>query len=273
MKLLFATILTLICAKASYSQQSASSYNFASSTSIEYNKAFIKKNFDDRYYWMAYQQVYEYYSSRKDTAALLDISYLLLRRPGNYIPWRKSGGPFRTPTQLDKAYNRAAETVSMVYQARSKYDSALYYLYRTDTVYAYFGDCGNDINMHAIDYACRYADLYLKLGDQKSAVNALLKQSLNDEHNKHIKKLQSLLATYNRTELKTKLKTKLKAAIASYKPSAFKYDGGNYYIIFLGVRAPFYFWNENSEAGKVDPPASVIAHLEQTPFYKMVMAL
>ena len=178
--------LMLLSAHLSSGQEDSSLYHWGN-TSASYNIRFFKTHRSDREYAMAsYSVLMKPYDGWGRTQ-LLDISSAILQRS------QTSVGP-SLQHGYGQLYNLAADKMSRIYELRGRNDSALYYLYISDTVHPYITDCANGIYMHRIINACRYADIYEKINDTDRALTFLLKEALNTETSTHFIKLQPLLS-------------------------------------------------------------------------------
>lgn len=192
------------------------------------------------------QQLYE---SRRDTNNLITLYTFLLRK--------------KLDSECTRTYghilNSAADKLSAIKLAQKNYGEALYYLYKCDTLYPYRSDCGNDIYDHRIQYANRFADIFLATNRPDRATNALLKEAFNNEHRTHIKRLVPMLvSTYG----KDRLKSDVNKAIANYKA-----DGkGSILINLYGQTIWSWDFGEHTEK-------EILKRLKDSYFYKEVMAL
>lgn len=172
-------------------------------------------------------------------------------------------------------FYKAATYLSEIYEHEHKYETALRYVYMSDTLYPYHTTCGNDFFMHQVITGFHYAALYEMLNDKKSAENALLKISFNNEAgSRPLDKLRPYLLQHD----KDVLKKELKSAILTIGTDTIRSQGDpkQFYhqdhIVFLNTKIPF--WAYSAEG---DTPGmlkrSKIEFLKQSNFYKMVMTL
>jgi Uncharacterized protein conserved in bacteria len=165
--------------------------------------------------------------------------------------------------------HRAALQISDCYYELRQYDSALYYLALSDTVYPYLADCGNAYAENDIRTALRYSDIYQKLGQPDKAIEKLLPQVFNTElvsNSKIIAELKSLLAG------KRKLLVKLDEAIDGVYSKTYSAGRGTYerYCIrWLGVEICF----SNHFYGSRYTKENVITWMRESEFYQMVARL
>lgn len=256
-------ILFLLLVISCQGQENGRIFDMDSVLSKNYSLKFIENCSGDKECCRAYWFLEQIYKREKDTTKLKKIWRSILNEKNNKII---------TDNCWRKICNNAASQFSYIHETEAEYDSALYYLYLSDTVYSYVSDCGNDYNMHRITNACRYADIYLKLNNKKKAFSALLKEGLNPESRKHIEKLNKFFLELD----KQKLKKELNAAINNYKNDtiACKHSEVIYYIEFLNEKMAFIYYDyEDKELNDKSKKAKVIAYLKTMDLYKMVMKL
>jgi hypothetical protein len=228
--------------------------------SKNYSLKFFENCSVDRECCIAYWSLEKIYKSEKDTTNLKKIWRSVLNEKNYKINteycWREIS-------------NDAASQFSYLYENKAKYDSALFYLYLSDTVYKYVTQCGNAYDMHRITTACRYADIYLKLNNKEKALSALLKEGLNRESRKHIEKLNKFFLKLD----KQKLKKELNTAINNYKTDTTEgtHSSKKNYIEFLNEKMVFTYYDY--EDNEPNDKAKVIAYLKTMDLYKMVMKL
>lgn len=137
--------------------------------------------------------------------------------------------------------HRAASQISDCYYELQQYDSALYYLALSDTLYPYRSDCGNAYAENDIQTALRYAELYERLGQPDKAIEKLLPEVFNiglADNSKIISELERLLPA------KSGLIKELDKAIEHVYQKTFtgEYsDYQRYCIQWLGVEIVYHY--------------------------------
>ena len=270
MKAVLSTLVLAVClSTVSFGQGTGTSYNSDSSYSVGYNGRYIKHHPDDKDCIRAYAIMEQFALQRKDTATLITICHDLLSSANSVVRSKLKEPSY---ARYSNVYNKLTEDLSRIDEIRGKYDSALYFLYLSDNVYKYTVDCANGYYMHRIINACRYADIYRKLGKDELAIAALLKEGLNHESNSHLEKLKPYLSAYD----KRKLAADLNTAINNFKTDT-SVGGNNVnsrYINFMGTKISFYYsdYDAHSNIEAVERK-KIIAYLKQSELYKMVQTL
>lgn len=162
--------------------------------------------------------------------------------------------------------HRAAEQISECYYELNKYDSALYYLALSDTVYPFISDCGNAYAFNDIQTALNYADIYLNLGHKYKAIEKLLPEIFNTEladNSEIISRLELLLA--DETNLLKELDKSIDNVYLKTFTSTYR-SYQRYCIKYMGVEVVYpegFNSQEYNEEG-------VKNLMRQSGFYKMI---
>jgi tetratricopeptide (TPR) repeat protein len=190
---------------------------------------------------------------------------------GNYNETEALGGGI-----MDNPYanykHRATNYLQLIHYQKEDYDSSLYYLSLSDTLYPYIHFCGNELSYHEIQKSLTYADLYLKLDEVQKAKNSLANCFLDDLSDNSIV-LEEYKKILSSQENSTKLITELDASlenITSISESSEDYTFTWYSFTFQGstVPIPKYLFIRNPYDKK-----ETVALLKKTDFYKMIQSL
>lgn len=163
--------------------------------------------------------------------------------------------------------HRSSALLSDIYYANNMYDSALYYLVISDTIFPYYGFCGNEQAENEIYKSIKYSDIYQKLNQPDKAIESLLPNVFNTLANntKVISELKNLLSR------KKNVKKELDKSISSIYSREFSKNNKTYkkyYFKFLNVEilVPDGYEDDNI---KFDIQISRKEILQST-FYQMV---
>ncbi|MCF8451086.1 MAG: hypothetical protein K9G49_14530 [Taibaiella sp.] len=251
-------------------QSPHSNYKLHRKSSESYNWSFIHIFPNDTDLYLAYENLVKIYSENRDTTRvkflyLNFISKKLTTKQNNYL------SAHRVLNIPHKYYKE----LTTIYLNEHKYDSALYCLYKADTVYRYFSGCGNGDNYNKIELACKYAEIFSKLNKPDLAIQSLLKEAYNQETTKHIKMLKSYLLKFDKKKLQKEIRYSIKnVKINPLFPGPFS-SGCNYYKTFLNNKISFRYSGEKSDipTNEIAQGSEMTSYLMQSQFYKMVTNL
>jgi len=262
------TLLLLLLSISLCLKAQNTNYVSDSAMSVKYNNAFIKSNPTSPDIYKAYFNLMTRYCLSKDSGNLKKTCLELLY--GKFSREQRENLMYK-----GSVFYQAAIHLAEIYEHEHKYETALKYVYISDTVYPYHTTCGNDFFMHQIITGFHYAAIYEMLNDRKSAERALLKIALNTEAGRPpLDKLKPYLLRHDKSELKKEIKS----AILAINTDTVRYqsDPKQYYyqdyLVFLDTRIPFWAYS-----AKGNTPGELrkakINFLKQSNFYKMVMEL
>lgn len=164
--------------------------------------------------------------------------------------------------------HRAAAHLSRIYDERKTYDSALYYLGLSDSVYQYKHFCGNEMDENEVYLSLRYADLYQKVKQRDKAITALLRTVFITYLADNKEVLQTLKALLKKKKVQG-LKKDLDSAVAHMyvKPSNGQYR--QFYIRFLGneLKTPG-VWDKEKPSKE-----EAIRKVKASAFYQLISRL
>gem|GEM_PF-6925825 len=178
--------------------------------------------------------------------------------------------------------NYAADILCNYYMAHHKYHSALHYLHLCTKVYPHHSFCNIDVTENIIYTASQYAHIYKMLGKKRRAEKKLFSVMFFDFELPITYVSDSLKQLLLYDKQKNKIKTNLrKSATQLYTK---KVNSGSkdktiiYYIRFMGnkIFMPYSakdgIWDlATGNTTRTEP--DIIAHIKQTPIYKMVQSL
>lgn len=169
--------------------------------------------------------------------------------------------------------HRAADLLYQIYYETRDYDSSLYYLALSDTVYPYLHFCGNEYAAQDVQLSLRYADLHEKLGDPESAEAALL-QSVFVTLADNSQVLAKLERRYATLADKEQLLAALDRGIERSYEKTVTRDGATYTYSVLRFRGteimlPYRFDLAVDAADRADQ----IDRLKETAFYRLIADL
>lgn len=232
----------------------------------------------------AYYNIGYIYFKNKDHANAIKVFKNILN--GNFNDLESSGRPGIMSNPFANYKNDAASYLSEIYESRAVYDSALFYLIQSDTVYTYKHFCGNELMADRISNAIRYANIYEHLNQVSNAERALLKVSFPSHLASNLKALEALQVLYKKYENPYQLRAELEKSVNNYIVDTQYYRADtsfSYYIFFHGVKIPFYYSDldykmsyklilqdiKNITAER----KKIIAYLRDSDLYKLVKKL
>ena len=164
--------------------------------------------------------------------------------------------------------HRASSILSNIYYEKDMFDTALYYLALSDTVYPYLHFCGNELSENEIYTALKYADIYQKLNQPDKAIEKLLPTvfiTRYADNSKVIEELKKLLKN------KKGLKKELDKSLAKIYPREIIGESRSYtryYFKFFNVEIAVPGSYED-EKHKFDNEKAING-IKETVFYKMI---
>ncbi len=165
--------------------------------------------------------------------------------------------------------HRSASLLQQIYYDTKDYDSSLYYLALSDTVYPYSHFCGNAYAENDVYMSLKYADIYKKLDDHTSAKEALLKSVFVDlaDNSKVIVELKRL---FEKDMNKKDLIAQLDKALENIYSKSEARNGKEYtwyYFKFQGteISVPYNFF-DSEDFDKTN----TLEEIKETEFYKMI---
>ncbi len=184
---------------------------------------------------------------------------------------------------FDLYRNFSSQSLSDIYYDKYQYDSALYYLQLSDTVYPLPNFCGNSYGYYQVLLSLRYLEVCKKLNAPEKALPLILPKIFTalDYSDTIIEKLKELLL--DKKDLKMKLGKSLYEMYSRSKTGLVRY-----YIKFLDVEIQvgmFYFQNKKKFVTKwgfekskreeviLEYKEEIRNNIVNTNFYKMIKEL
>jgi len=214
-----------------------------------------------------YNVGYIYYQEKEYDKSIEIFKTILI---GNFHEKEPLGGDIMADPYANYRH-RASLLLYQIYFETEDYDSALYYLGQSDSVYKYMSFCGNAYAEQGIRQALEYAVLYDKIGNPNKAVQLLLPHVFVTLANNSeiITELKQLLQKESNS---TTLINDLDAALRRMKPVTKTINENEY--------TRYYFQFRNTEiqipSKFIDTEFNkevTIKKVEETEFYKMVKSL
>jgi tetratricopeptide (TPR) repeat protein len=225
---------------------------------------------------------FTYYKKQDDTNAIKVFRNIL---KGNFNDLESSGSPGIMSDPYANYKHNAASLLSDIYEGRAAYDTALFYLAQSDTVYGYRHFCGNEQMANGLSNAIRYANIYEHLKQVSNAERILLSFSFPSGLASNQGVLEALRALFEKYENPERLRVELKKSINNYAvdTSYYKTDTSfSYSIFFHGEKIPFYYGGfvgrtyglipEDTKSG-ISEREKIIAYLRESELYKIVKKL
>ena len=274
MKKVFVTFISILIPFSAFSQKMPSDYF------DEASKYFEEKKYDDAL--NAFQYIVDNHPKNElYSKAFYNVGYIYLIEKNyekaifvfkailesNFNEKENLGGDIMADPYTNYKH-RASSILSTIYYEKNMFDTALYYLVLSDTVYPYLHFCGNELSENEIYTALRYADIYQKLNQTNKAIEKLLPTvfiTLYADNSKVIEELKKLLAG------EKGLKKELDKSLAKIYPKTIQreiYIYTRYYFKFINVEiaVPGSYEDEKHKFDK----EKAINEIKQTVFYKMI---
>ena len=168
--------------------------------------------------------------------------------------------------------HRASNILSKIYYETKDYDSSLYYMTLSDTVYPYLHFCGNEYAANDVRTSLRYADIYEKLKDINKSKQALLK-SVFVELSDNSQVLHELNRLFQKDKKKKLLIKELDTALENIYSKTEIRDDEEYTWHFFKfqkteISIPYSFYKRDTYS-----EIETIVKIKETDFYKMVKKL
>jgi tetratricopeptide (TPR) repeat protein len=275
MRAIILLILTFSC-ESLFSQKMPEDYFEEGNRSFEqgnYERAIISFQYIvDHYpknelYPKSYYNIGFIYYSQKNYNKSIDLfkRTLEINLAEEYDPGSNIIDSFYTDSK-----NRASRILSDIYYEKEMFDSALYYLSLSDTVYYYSYIDINCLAINEVDITLRYSDIYRKLNLPEKAISALLDVVFIRfaDNTEVIEELKELLKD------KKNLKDELDKSLETIIPVKEEKENDAYtwyYFKFLNnnIRIPYI----NDKNRKVFDKETVMKIIKDSDFYKMIETL
>jgi len=185
----------------------------------------------------------------------------------NFNEKEDAGGGIMDDPYLNYKH-KASDLISHIYYKKQMYDSSLYYLALSDTLYPYLHFCGNELAENRVYTTLKYADIYMKLKNNDKAIASLLPAIFTTlaDNSDVISKLKQLL------KHKKQLKVQFDTALTKIYSKTFNHKTDEnyirYYIKFLGSEIYVPDGYEDNE-NKFNQDKSV-AEIKKSKFYEML---
>ncbi len=285
-------LLAFICSPNSFGQKMPEDYfdegveateNNNDSTALADFYYIVNNHPKNEIFPRAYYNIgYIYYKKEDHTNAIKVLRNIL---KGNFNDMEPSGRAGIMSDPYANYKHNAASLLSEIYESRAAYDTALFYLAQSDTVYKYEHFCGNEQMANEISNAIRYANLYEHLYQVSNAERILLTVSFPSGLASNQKVLEALRSLFKKYEKPERLRAELEKSINNYAidTSYYKTDTSfSYSIFFHGEKIPFYFGGfggrrydllfEDTKNGSSERER-IIAYLRESELYKIVKQL
>ena len=214
-----------------------------------------------------YNLGYIYYQEKEYDKSIKLFKTILT---GNFNETEVLGGDIMADPYANYRH-RASLLLYNIYFQTEQYDSSLYYLGQSDSVYKYMHFCGNAYAQQGISQAMQYAALYEKMDEVDKAIQILLPHvfvSLADNKGllEDLKKLLHQEPHYYRLE---KDLERALYRMKSVHETNGEYEYTRYYFTFkkVEIRIPSNFIDDDFNK------TATVNKIKQTNFYKMVKSL
>lgn len=239
----------------------------------------IKNHPKNELYPRCYYNIgYLYYADNNYAMAKIIFKDLLIKG----IDDKESSGRSGIMEDPYANYKHNASTLlSIIYEKTGNLDTALNYLFVSDTQYHYQHFCGNELAQNEVSTALRYSKLYNRLNKIDEAELALLKVAFIHGIASNDEALDSLEALYKRYNKPEELKRKIDYSIENFvTDTSYYYKKDTEYTYYI------YYDNEKIDIGyhdymdRISDPVpnipnrkKIIEYLKQTDFYVRVQQL
>lgn len=178
-------------------------------------------------------------SQMGNTGKAISIFEKILK--SNVNDMEPSGGGIMDDPYAGYKHN-SSSMLSSIYSDIKMYDSALYYLTMSDTLYPYQHFCGNEYAADDVNKALRYGYLYLQKGDTAKAIESLMGGAFRDgltDNSEVMEKLKEILS--NKKNVAKEFEASLDKIYTEKKIlNKNSFDPGReatyYYFDFLGAK-------------------------------------
>jgi tetratricopeptide (TPR) repeat protein len=285
-------LLTFICSANLFGQKMPEDYfdegveateNNNDSTALSAFYYIVNNHPKNELFPKAYYNIGYTYYKIQDNASAIKIFRNILN--GDFNELEPSGRPGIMSDPYANYKHNAAALLAEIYESRAIYDTALFYLFQSDTVYPYEHFCGNAHMTNKISNAIRYANIYEHLNQISNAEQMLLTVSFPSGLADNQEALITLGALFKKHEKPQRLRADLEKSINNYivDTTYYKSDTSfSYFIFFHGKKIQFYYGGfggreynlifEDTKNG-ISEREKIIAYLRESELYKIVKKL